>query len=594
MEKPKPYRHLIESIYECLDNPLLWERLLQWLKHEINVIEHSDCCHASEKKTVVPIPSNHKFHRQIKRVAGTCTRIAKSESVNAVAFSAIEQMPIGVVITTVGGMVHFINTQAENICKQVPELVLRKGEHIHHMNRIHSLRLQHMLSPTHQGSVDIDKESQFANWTITMPSTDANTNVTLLVIPISTLPAESEQAYQAGHCIFISNPGFNSILSESLLRLLYSLTHAEARLANQLVKLGAVDQVAAELNISINTARTQLKSIYRKTGTTRQSELLFQLLTSVANYVDVESNDQKNTPPSSMNDVVSFRDKRVLGLSDNRELYYYDIGSKRGKPVLFCHGFLSPDLELSLCPDFGKESGIRWIVPFRPGYGGSSIKENSTTSDWINDITQLLNKLDIDTFSVLGFSIGSLYAVNLASKLPTKIVSIKLLSAVGDAQTLCCSPQASLVSRLGGLLVLNFPELFKRLIYKYQDETGVTLKELLPFLPIQDADYIKQNLATQLTDRLSTKGAMIDFDYWVRTKPLKEAELTTSCVAWHCIEDPLSPLAHSLSLFKPLMHQPTYQLNGEGHYAILRYWPQIVEELQDCESYQMGQTDGRH
>ena len=60
----------------------------------------------------------------------------------------------------------------------------------------------------------------------------------------------------------------------SLLRSLFLLTLAEARLAAHLTTGRSLDQAAEKLGISSGTARAQLKSVFDKTNTHRQGELV--------------------------------------------------------------------------------------------------------------------------------------------------------------------------------------------------------------------------------------------------------------------------------------------------------------------------------
>ncbi len=53
-------------------------------------------------------------------------------------------------------------------------------------------------------------------------------------------------------------------------------------LASELAKGLTLDDAAAALDISRNTARSQLQAVFRKTGVSRQSELVLLLLGSVA------------------------------------------------------------------------------------------------------------------------------------------------------------------------------------------------------------------------------------------------------------------------------------------------------------------------
>ena len=69
--------------------------------------------------------------------------------------------------------------------------------------------------------------------------------------------------------------------SIDLLRCRFGLTPAEARLALQLVAGEALRSAAVKLGISYETARTELKNIFNKTGTCRQAELVIVLVTAL-------------------------------------------------------------------------------------------------------------------------------------------------------------------------------------------------------------------------------------------------------------------------------------------------------------------------
>jgi DNA-binding NarL/FixJ family response regulator len=58
----------------------------------------------------------------------------------------------------------------------------------------------------------------------------------------------------------------------------YGLTAAETRLASMLMEGLALEQIATRLGVSRNTLRSQLRQIFRKTGTRRQAELVSRLL----------------------------------------------------------------------------------------------------------------------------------------------------------------------------------------------------------------------------------------------------------------------------------------------------------------------------
>lgn len=65
-----------------------------------------------------------------------------------------------------------------------------------------------------------------------------------------------------------------------LLNGLFDLTPAEARLVRELVRGGALPEIAARLGLSVHTVRAQLRSVVGKTGVHRQTELV-QLLAAL-------------------------------------------------------------------------------------------------------------------------------------------------------------------------------------------------------------------------------------------------------------------------------------------------------------------------
>lgn len=66
---------------------------------------------------------------------------------------------------------------------------------------------------------------------------------------------------------------------EEVLISLYDFTKSEARVTAKLIEFPKLDYVVDALNISISTARTHIKSIYRKTNTNRLPVLVHKIVT---------------------------------------------------------------------------------------------------------------------------------------------------------------------------------------------------------------------------------------------------------------------------------------------------------------------------
>jgi len=101
-------------------------------------------------------------------------------------------------------------------------------------------------------------------------------------------PMMIDKTVEPGHTphmiVFINEPERRYEIDTRILMSLYGLTKAEVNLAKLLAEGANLDQAAAELGIARNTARAQLRSIFAKTGVSRQSMLVSLILKSVVAY----------------------------------------------------------------------------------------------------------------------------------------------------------------------------------------------------------------------------------------------------------------------------------------------------------------------
>ena len=104
--------------------------------------------------------------------------------------------------------------------------------------------------------------------------------LSIMVAPVQ-LSAEAEGNSQVA-AIFIRDLEVRQSVPPEVLAKLFGLTPAEARVVVELVKGKRPQEVADDLNVSLNTVRNQLKQIFSKTDTGRQSELISLVLSSAA------------------------------------------------------------------------------------------------------------------------------------------------------------------------------------------------------------------------------------------------------------------------------------------------------------------------
>ena len=108
--------------------------------------------------------------------------------------------------------------------------------------------------------------------------------------PFSVLVTPMRAPYSVpGHrriaaALFVSDPESVILANEERLLQLFGLTRAESRLAAKITEGRSLEEAAAMLNITTQTARGYIKRILCKTGTKRQAELVRLLLLSPAHF----------------------------------------------------------------------------------------------------------------------------------------------------------------------------------------------------------------------------------------------------------------------------------------------------------------------
>ncbi len=189
------------------------------------------------------------------------------------ATAVLNRLPMGVVLVTASAQVLFLNEKAKNILDRNDGLVLDNNRlcraSLPNENKRLGELLQSVLSPENGENADSD-------FAMSVTREEADTPLTVMVAPIGTGIAGK------GAVLFVSDPSEAVELSIDAICGLYGLTPAEGRLALGLTNGHKLDDLAEEWNVSMHTVRSQLRQIFRKTDTSRQSELVKLILTGPA------------------------------------------------------------------------------------------------------------------------------------------------------------------------------------------------------------------------------------------------------------------------------------------------------------------------
>lgn len=189
----------------------------------------------------------------------------------------VDRMQVGMVILNESGKLLKMTTIASEILKENDGISLKQGT-LNAEYRQSDRELQRMIG---------DALSTATKWrpavpealAITRPSGRAKLGVIVRAIPLN---AWSEGRHRPSVAVMIRDPERRSEASHEIIRNLFDLTPAEAALAILLANGMTLEEASEDLNIRKNTARAHLRSIFSKTGVTRQTMLVRLILSSLS------------------------------------------------------------------------------------------------------------------------------------------------------------------------------------------------------------------------------------------------------------------------------------------------------------------------
>jgi len=216
-------------------------------------------------------------------------RLAELEIERDAAIHALDHLPWGVVLIDDRGNRLAANRRAQEILVAGDGLVTQ-GAALRPVFADEAIRLSRLLDNALRPQPASRNANVGGTLAITRPSGAHPLSVQVFPLGTKTEPLGDRVSAAA---IFVSDPELPANSNEQHLRDLYALTAVEARLAARLAHGESVDTAAAEMGLSVNTARAYVKRIYHKTGVRRQSELVRLVLVGLTQLRQAGGGDRK-------------------------------------------------------------------------------------------------------------------------------------------------------------------------------------------------------------------------------------------------------------------------------------------------------------
>ena len=203
-------------------------------------------------------------------------RLHRAEALAHASLSVLETLPMGVVLLGEGAGLLHANARARALAQDSGLLRVSEQAGLQATQHADNLRLQAAM----RAVVSTPGGAPLSAGTGLRLRSLAGQELHVMVAP---LPRWSEPfgAHACG-AVFISDPASTLPSLEGVLRSLYGLTPAEARLAQALVNGLSLQEYAGRQALSIHTVRSQFRTTANKVGVGRQTDFVRTVLTGPA------------------------------------------------------------------------------------------------------------------------------------------------------------------------------------------------------------------------------------------------------------------------------------------------------------------------
>lgn len=225
--------------------------------------------HATAERDPDAVSRLQRLVPHLLRVAQLNRELAVLETRAVAAETALDRLATAMLVVNTAGQVVYLNTAAESIIAAGDGLTI-VHKTLDAANPHEGQILRHLVTAALQAQRNITASP---GGVMRITRTSGRTPYEVLVAPLAdTTIARGFSGPMAA--AFVRDPETQSVSPVDWLQRLYALTGAEARLMQALLAGDTLDATAERLCVGKETLRSQLKSIFVKTGTGSQAGLI--------------------------------------------------------------------------------------------------------------------------------------------------------------------------------------------------------------------------------------------------------------------------------------------------------------------------------
>jgi len=280
-------------------------------------------------------------------------------------------------------------------------------------------------------------------------------------------------------------------------------------------------------------------------------------------------------------------DDHFIELRDGRTLCFAQYGDPEGFVVVNAHGGLACRRDVATADAAARAAGVRLISPDRPGVGRSDPRPGRTLLDWVDDVSQLLDRLGVARCAAMGWSMGGQYAAAVGAALRPRVTRVAIiagalpLTEVGVFEQLPGMPRVltrlsqrmPVIARLFfaamGLTARAFPELYGRLGARDMGpaDAEVLCEDGLAAFGAMSAEALRQ-----------PRGVAEEYRAWARPWGFAPEDVTIPVDVWFGADDGMVDHRWPAELARRFP-AATLSVRPGGHLVARRCYPEIFQRL---------------
>jgi pimeloyl-ACP methyl ester carboxylesterase len=278
---------------------------------------------------------------------------------------------------------------------------------------------------------------------------------------------------------------------------------------------------------------------------------------------------------------------RVIRLRDGRSMGYAQYGDPSSFPIVNAHGGMACRLDVAAAAPAAENAGIRLISPDRPGIGLSDPQPDRTVTDWAHDVEELLDRIDVDRFAVMGWSMGGQYAAAVGHVMHQRVTRVAIIAGALPLTEPGVFDQLPTMDRVYTRLSQRTPWLarlgFRAMAVLAQYAPTLYGRMAASELGTADAAVLRQDGFagfTKMSQEALRKpaGEVEEYRAWMRPWGFAPEDLDVPVDIWVGSEDDFvpGPWSHELARRIP---GATLNIRPGGHFMAHLHYREIFERL---------------